>query len=105
MNRNKLFLNSSLQKQRNFSAEPESSAATACIAHKSLRICERCRLALFPIRLPATGSYVCCLLRRDPPLFCCDMSAFFGDGALHREHHKGERYSEHGKNQEAVKIR
>src|ERR1700730_7099249 len=45
MNRNKLFLNSSLQKQRNFPAEPESSAATACIAHKSLRICERCRLS------------------------------------------------------------
>src|SRR5271165_1632219 len=27
-----------------FSAQPGNSAATACIAHKSLRICERCRL-------------------------------------------------------------
>src|SRR5271166_2471756 len=44
MYRNKLFLNSPLQKQRNFPAQPESYAATACIAHKSLRICEQCRL-------------------------------------------------------------
>src|SRR5271166_1105612 len=27
-----------------FSAQPGNSAATACIAHKSLRICDRCRL-------------------------------------------------------------
>ena len=32
------------QKPVEFSAQPENSAATACIAHKSLRICERCRL-------------------------------------------------------------
>src|SRR5271165_1249063 len=28
------------------SAQPENPAATTCIAHKSLRICERCRLAI-----------------------------------------------------------
>ena len=33
------------------------------------------------------------------------MSAFFGDGTLHAEHQKGENDADHGKDQEAVKIR
>src|SRR5438132_2179645 len=44
MNRNKLFLNLLFQKQWDFPAQPENPAATACIADKSLRICQRCRL-------------------------------------------------------------
>src|SRR5260370_21405294 len=44
MNRKKLFQTLLSKKQRNFPAQPENSADTACIAHKSLRICERCRL-------------------------------------------------------------
>src|SRR5437868_12818350 len=46
MNRNKLFLILLFQKQWDCPAQPENPAATACIAYKSLRICERCRLVL-----------------------------------------------------------
>src|ERR1700736_4859426 len=40
------------KKQRNFPAYPESSAATVCIDHKSLRICDRCRLAFQVRKIP-----------------------------------------------------
>ncbi len=33
------------KKQHNFPASLESSAATACVADKSLRICQGCRLS------------------------------------------------------------
>src|SRR5208337_1741990 len=39
-----------------FSAQPRNSAATACIAHKSLRICERCRLITTLSRTPSSSS-------------------------------------------------
>src|SRR5260370_22916775 len=51
MNQRKLFQTLLSKKQQNFSAQPENSAATACIAHKSLRICERRRLAALRSRL------------------------------------------------------
>jgi hypothetical protein len=38
------------------------------------------------------------------PLFRGDMSSFFGDRTLHPEHHKCENYTDHGKDQETVKI-
>ena len=37
-------------------------------------------------------------------LFRCDVSAFFDDGAFHKEHHKGEQDPDHGKDQEGVEI-
>jgi hypothetical protein len=35
-------------------------------------------------------------------LFRCDVSAFFEDGAFHKEHHKGEQDPDHGKDQEGA---
>jgi len=46
-NPEKLFALLSQEQQQNSPAQPENSAATACIAHTSLKICERCRLATF----------------------------------------------------------
>src|SRR5271157_5197344 len=42
------------------SAQPENSAATACIAHKSLRICERCRLRSRQTKRPSLANIKIC---------------------------------------------
>ena len=44
------------QEAAEFSAQPENSAATACIAHKSRRICERCRLRPQSANFPDQGT-------------------------------------------------
>src|ERR1700730_3837294 len=40
----------------------------------------------------------------DQSLFRCDVSAFFDDGAFHKENQKGEHDPDHGKDQESVEI-
>ncbi len=39
-----MFLNSSLQKAAEFSGVAGEFRGYSCVAHKSLRICDRCRL-------------------------------------------------------------